>query len=99
MKQKYLLEKSEMVKIPTPEKLNDLIGKYFLHKVDKMQCFYKTTNIDICKCIMVFKHIETISLFTMLEGEQHYEKFNIDNLPPFYEKKMTKNKVLFNIWE
>ena len=118
MKQKYLLEKTEMVKIPTPEKLNDLIGKYYLFKLKSgRNCFYPITSIDVLADPGVklsydsknytyrltnedkITYTRFLKLSTAIEGCFNYGIFPRNNLPPFYEKKMTKNKVLFNVWE
>ncbi len=95
-KQKYLIEKLELVKIeidsnniPPP-----LIGKYYLHKVNGRNCFHKITSM----IIITINGKKFLDIFSSIEGAVNYRRFPTKNLPPFYEKRYTDKGVMFNVF-
>lgn len=105
MKKNYLISKSELVQIPTPENFNDLIGKYYLKKLKNgKNCFYKITVVKyLGKEWLITENYQglkaTIILQTSFEGIVRQREFDFDNLPPLYKIKTSDTNILFNVFE
>ena len=100
MKNRYLVSKSELVKIDIPKEYSNLIGKYYLKKLKNgKDSFHQVTGYAIEKSNIGV----VLMLYSALEGELPYRFFRLNNLPAFYEMihidREIDRTILFNVFE